>query len=78
MDERSTAWFAPKRHGYGAGWPIRRQGWIAMAIFLAALASAAVGLEGNARIVAVTLLIVGFAVLARAKTHGGWRWRWGK
>ncbi|MEY4953243.1 MAG: hypothetical protein RL299_1667, partial [Pseudomonadota bacterium] len=32
MNERSDGmWFAPKRLGYGSGWPIAWQGWAMMA-----------------------------------------------
>lgn len=78
MGKRSTAWFAPKQYGYGAGSPISWQGWLAMAVFLAAIALVATMLEGGARVVATVLLVVGFVLLARAKTQGGWRWRWGE
>lgn len=73
----STAWFAPKRYGYGAGLPINRQGWLATAGFLAALAANAALLEGTPRRIGTLALAAGFVALAYARTEGNWRWRWG-
>jgi len=75
---RSTAWFATKRYGYGAGMPISWQGWVATVLFIAAMAASAGLLEGAPRVIAVVLLITGFVLLCRAKTDGEWRWRWGE
>jgi hypothetical protein len=72
-------WFRAKSHGYGAGLPIAWQGWAMLAAHIALI----MGL--------VTLLrdrpaaLVSFVILAalmpmplyRARTEGGWHWRWG-
>lgn len=34
MDMDDGAWFAPKRQGYGAGLPIRWQGWVVLGAYL--------------------------------------------
>ncbi len=71
-------WFAAKRYGYGASWPIAWQGWAALVVFLAAIGLACVRLAGTLRVVGVGAIVVGFALVCAAKTEGGWRWRWGR
>lgn len=81
--EDDGAWFAEKTYGYGAGLPIRWQGWTVLAAYVAALAP--IGLldrmHGAApRIAAFVLLILSTVALVqvcRKKTRGGWKWRWG-
>lgn len=71
-------WFAPKRYGYGAGFPIAWQGWLALALYLAVLWGALRIAAGYAvPIIAIAATIALVAVAAR-KTKGGWRWRWGR
>ena len=87
MSERedNEAWFAPKRFGYGAGAPIRWQGWVALLSYIFAvafvvwfgpnyLATAQSFIFTYGCIGVLTTLLV---LVARAKTRGGWRWRWG-
>lgn len=74
----SKAWFAAKRFGYGAGWPISWQGWLTLAVFFVALAMAVVTLSGLARVLGIVVVVVCLAVVAGFKTEGGWRLRWGK
>ena len=84
-------WFKPKTHGYGAA-PANWKGWAATLAFLAAefllvwvlllrpiLAGGAPSLE-QALLWGLCsgALTVGFVWLAKAKTEGAWRWRWGK
>ena len=40
MVERQRYWFRRKRFGWGWGLPVRWQGWLAMALFIGALALA--------------------------------------
>lgn len=78
-----TPWFAQKRYGYGAGLPIAWQGWALLGGFAATLAFAGWlnTLPGGApKVTAFALVIVSSAVLmavTKARTQGGWRWRWG-
>ncbi|HZF44191.1 MAG TPA: hypothetical protein VEZ48_12370 [Sphingomonadaceae bacterium] len=75
-----TAWFAPKRYGYGSGWPIQWQGWAVLGAYLAVVAAAAVILAPLHLIAFGAILSTATAVLiaiCAAKTRGGWRWRWG-
>ena len=76
-------WFAPKRFGYGAGWPIARQGWALLVSYISTLGGIGVLAqrpEGAARALAFAMLLLCtaiFILIARKRTSGGWRWRWG-
>lgn len=73
------AWFAQKRFGYGAGWPIRWQGWALMVSYLAVVGGTAL-LNHTARGAGVAITIGAtliFTWIAARHTRGGWRWRWG-
>lgn len=81
MDDRDDdAWFAPKRFGYGAGRPIAWQGWVLLAVQIAAILGGAYGLRGRpgAMIAAVIFASLLPLPLIAAKTQGGWKWRWGR
>lgn len=85
----SNDWFRPRRYGYGAepaGW----KGWLATALFIAAVLGASLlivaALRGGGLSVpsAIAIWIAGLAVatilfvrFCRSRTHGEWRWRWG-
>ena len=80
-----SAWFKPKKFGYGAT-PVTWQGWAVIAIAVIAIAAAArLTLVPHAR--APWAWIVFFAaevavlamlwIVSRRKTEGRWRWRWG-
>lgn len=84
-------WFKPKTHGYGAA-PRNWKGWAAiLTVILASMAllgwllllPLAYGTTPSlGRIllffVLDTALIALFLVIARSKTDGAWRWRWGE
>lgn len=65
-----TYWFKPKRYGLGAV-PANWKGWACSCIPVG-LVVALPPLWAKAGVAA------GFIVLARLKTEGGWRWRWGE
>lgn len=73
-------WFAPKRYGYGAGWPIAWQGWAVLIGFAALM----IGIElvfGERRGVALAIaapIILLFLLIVARTTRGRWRWRWGE
>ncbi len=72
-------WFAPKRYGYGAGIPIRWQGW-ALTIGYVVLCVGAAMVFARKPLVMVALLIpltATLIVITARTTRGGWRWRWG-
>lgn len=77
------AWFAPKRFGYGASWPIAWQGWLVLALYIGAVigtAMLAAKGHGGARVAAFALiaLMTGLFIVVTARhTRGGWKWRWG-
>lgn len=80
MRNDDDAWFLPKRYGYGAGLPIRWQGWAVLGVYLVVVISAAFLVE-RAPVAFAAILVVATAALlpiCAAKTRGGWRWRWGE
>ena len=72
-------WFAPKRYGIGASWPIRWQGWAITGAFILfiGLASLLIRVSVVGYIGVLVMLIVSFTVICARTTRGGWRWRWG-
>ena len=73
-------WFAPKRYGYGAGFPISWQGWALTFVFLAYAFAVSVWFRDRP-IVTVALIVpavVVFLTIVAKTTRGGWRWRWGE
>ena len=66
------------RVAYGSALPISWQGWLSMALFIAAMAAIAALLHGLPRTLGAALLIVGFIALYLAKSDGEWRWPWGE
>ena len=77
MNDRPE-WFAPKRYGIGAGFPIAWQGWAVVVAFLAIVAGVAI-VFGDRPVIALAIVLpaIGFLILITARTtRGGWRWRW--
>ena len=80
--DEADVWYAPKRTGYGAGLPVKWQGWAVIAAYLAALIPLhwLRRLPGaGPRIAAFVLFMVCTAVFLRVvmtHTRGGWKWRW--
>lgn len=75
-----TAWFAPKRYGYGSGLPISWQGWVLMIGYLVIVAGLALGLRHSGPVTVIAAMILptaAFMVVCARTTRGGWRWRWG-
>ena len=75
-------WFKPKSHGYGAT-PANWKGWVASLAFLLVASQQNPGSTFSGWAIGVwalmvAVLVVGFVRLARAKTDGEWKWRWGK
>jgi hypothetical protein len=73
-------WFAPKRFGYGAGRPIRWQGWALLIayIVLVGLASLLLRYSLVGTVSVLVMLTATFMVISARTTRGGWRWRWGE
>ena len=78
-DEDGDAWFAPKRHGYGAGLPIAWQGWAILIgyVLLIAAAGLLIPYSPIAFIALVAAATAALIVICAQKTRGGFRWRWG-
>lgn len=76
LDERP--WFRPKRRGYGAGLPIAWQGWALLAVHAALIGGTALLLRDRPVLLTGATVFVALAPmpLYRARTEGGWRWRW--
>ena len=80
-----TAWFVPKRYGYGAR-PVTWQGWALVAGFVAAIVLAAILLVGKSNppmgnviafFIVEAALLGALWVISQRRTDGVWRWRWG-
>lgn len=74
-----TAWFSPKRIGFGPGLPIRWQGWVLMIAYLAIAISLSLELRNRPSqlIAALVLPTIAFLVISCRTTRGGCRWRFG-
>jgi hypothetical protein len=79
-------WFSPKRYGFGAGLPCSWEGWAVLAAYLAVTGFGlylSKRFEDPATRLGVLLAAIGPATVilvwvSRARTEGGWRWRWGR
>ena len=73
-------WFRVKRYGLGAGLPCSWEGWAVAAAFLGALFAVGLLTEEHAgfRIPAILIATAAFCVVARLKSDGPWKWRWGQ
>lgn len=79
-DGAGPEWFAPKRHGYGAGLPIVWQGWALLLGFLV-LAIALVPLAVRSLVLYLGVMLPATALfmwVVKKTTRGGWRWRNGE
>ena len=72
-------WFAPKRFGWGAGWPISWQGWAITAAFVIVAAATVIALARRPLLMLAILVpaVAIYAIVAARTTRGGWHWRWG-
>jgi len=72
-------WFAPKRYGYGAGFPISWQGWALTAAFLAYAFVISIWFRDRLLVTAAFMApaVALFLTVCAKTTRGGWRWRWG-
>jgi hypothetical protein len=78
-------WFKPKTYGYGAT-PVTWEGWAFMIGYLVFIVAMSVALLANqpgveAWLTWIAVLVpatIAITLLARQKTEGEWRWRWGR
>ena len=77
-DDRN--WFAHKRYGYGASFPITWQGWALTIGFIALLAASSFLIRYSlaAYLSVAAILTTVFLFIGSRTTRGGWRWRWGE
>ena len=73
-------WFAPKRYGLGASYPISWQGFAVTLAYVAAVIAGTTIYARNKLVIAAIVipLTFTFVVIVSRTTRGGWRWRWGK
>ncbi|MGO9485560.1 MAG: hypothetical protein ACLPX9_13385 [Rhodomicrobium sp.] len=74
-----SAWFRPKRYGWGAS-PANWKGWLAIGVFLVLVLAVNLALAGEPLLMqlgALGVLLALFAWIVWKKTEGDWRWRWG-
>ena len=80
MSHRPAFWFPVKRYGWGWGLPVRWQGWVVLASYLALVIAAgyffrpARNLAGFAASVALLTALLVFIVAAKGERPVGWRW----
>lgn len=73
-------WFRAKRFGYGTGLPFKWQGWVFLALHIAVLAGIGLMAEKAPAIMIPLIFLAAIAPISvyKARTEGGWRWRWGE
>jgi hypothetical protein len=63
-----TLWFGPRRDGLGWGWtPVTWQGWVVVAVFVAAIVAAPWLLEGGVAAIGIAGALAGLLLVAWAK-----------
>ena len=88
-EENDGAWFRPKSFGYGAGLPLRWQGWalllghIVIIVGFSWWAAQHRMLDSDwpqqlAYVAGIIIIALVPMPLYAAKTRGGWKWRSGK
>jgi hypothetical protein len=81
---KESPWFRARRYGYGAGPPIKWQGWALLAAYLTGLAVVGIlshkdaALPRTSACVLFVIITIIFTAICRDRTDGGWRWRWGE
>ena len=78
MNDRPE-WFAHKRYGLGAGWPIAWQGWAVLALFMVVVGATLLlfGPDDLRGLAIVLPALAALLIVTALTTKGGWRWRWG-
>ncbi|TAK98652.1 MAG: hypothetical protein EPO08_18515 [Rhodospirillaceae bacterium] len=72
-------WFRPRRYGYGSGFPVSWEGWAVLAIYMGALFGIRFLVRGSPLMILAVIPLTGLLLwICRARTEGGWRWRWGE
>jgi len=77
-------WFEAKRFGLGSGLPIAWQGWALLLSYIALVGGVSALTAWQPKIgpiIAAAIIIpatIALVIIAKRRTRGGWRWRWGK
>lgn len=78
---REDAWFVVPAYGFGPGFPKSWQGWLLLLAFIGVAIWIATSLLVERTTLASALLLAAlalFLIIARAKSTGPWKWRWGR
>jgi hypothetical protein len=82
MTERPPFWFAAKRYGYGWGLPVRWEGWVVFAAYVALLyAGIRYIFEPASKLglgIYIAVLTAVLVAIVFIKGERPLRWRWGK
>lgn len=82
MNDQPNFWFPAKRYGWGWGLPVRWQGWLVFAAYLALLYAGTYYFKPRRDVLSLLVyLVVLTAVLVAVVALKGerpLRWRWGK
>jgi hypothetical protein len=78
MDEPRRYWFKRKRYGWGWGLPVAWQGWVVLALFVAAISAASHLAPRHPVLFALAITASAAALLAVCLWKGEPpKWRWG-
>ncbi len=79
-NERTPYWFAAKQYGWGWGLPLRWEGWVVMAVWLAVIVTDAALFAGRSWGIYATVMVAAVGGLIGMCWWKGEppRWRWGK
>jgi len=82
VSDQPTFWFPTKRYGWGWGLPVRWQGWLVIAAYLALLFAGVYYFRPRPAVpgfaLYVALLTAALIVIVALKGERPLRWRWGK
>lgn len=71
-------WFPVKRHGYGVGFPVAWEGWLALCLYLATAVGAAVLLSPLPTVIVLVMASAAIGYISYVRSDDEWRWRGGE
>lgn len=81
---KDQPWFRVKRYGYGAGLPIKWQGWALLASYILTMGGVSLLADrpdafSKVAVFGLLLMLTGaLIVIAKKRTDGAWKWRNGE
>ncbi len=82
MNDQPRFWFPVKRYGWGWGLPVRWQGWVVLAAYLALVYAGIHYLKPQRDVLGMSLymslITVALIAIAAIKGERPVRWRWGR